>query len=536
MHFIKTAIICALAALIITPANAQKVNVLTQHYNKQRTGLNNQETILNTRNVNPKQFGKLFTRPADDQIYAQPLVVCGVNFPTKGKHDVVYIATEHNSVYCYDADNPADNTPLWEVNLGPSCPYTDFYKTEWTDMNDEVGITSTPVIDLNSKTIYVEAKTKENGKYFQRLHALDMLTGAERPHSPMTITATVKGKGLDSVNGVVTFNPYTQLQRPGLLLTGGIVYMGFGSHADMEPFHGWLLGYDAKTLQQVFLWNTTPDGSEGAIWQSGQGPALDDKGNIYVCLGNGDSDIQNGGRDYGDCIVRINVKNKAHPIADWFLPHNFDYMNQNDADFGSGGPMLLPGTDYAVTGSKADVVYVVNRDNLGHYHADADTQIVQSIPGDAGNIHGTPVTWLNAKNERIIYVWSEDDYLRSYKLKGGKFVPFYVGKTMLPKGMPGGFMSVSSDGTKAGTGIVWASHPYDANANWDTVPGLFQAFDADNPTKELWNDRMDLKRDDSGLFAKFNPPTVVNGKVYLATFSHKLMVYGLLPTAKAAAH
>lgn len=534
--FPKWAQTCAAvsAAFALAAPGYAQVDMLTQHNDNARSGTNLHETVLNTSNVNVKQFGKLFTRSVDGQVYAQPLVVCGLTFPGKGKHNVVYLATEHNSVYAYDADDPKAAAPLWQINLGPSCPYTDFYKTEWTDMNDEVGITSTPVIDLRSKTIYVESKTKENGTYFQRLHALDLITGEEKPGSPVTITAQVKGTGLDSVNGVVSFNPFTQLQRPGLLLSNGVIYLAFGSHADTEPFHGWVIGYDPKTLKQVFVWNTTPNGSEGAIWQSGQGLAADASGYIFATLGNGDADAQTGGPDYGECIVRLNPKAKGSPVADWFMPFNFADLNQNDGDLGSSGPMLVPGTNMLVTGSKEDVLYVVQRNAMGHFHKADDAEIMQNFPGGNGHVHGAPVSWLTPNNGRILYVWTENDNLRSFKWQDGKFVPFAVGPTRLPYGMPGGFLTLSADGSRAGTGIIWASHPFDDNANWKTVTGELQAFDASDPSKELWNSRMNLTRDDLGMFAKFNPPTVVNGKVYLATFSKKLMVYGLLPKPQSA--
>jgi hypothetical protein len=516
------------------PARAQ-VEMLTQHNDNGRTGANLKETILNTSNVNVSQFGKLFSREADGQIYTQPLVVCGLTFPGRIKHNVVYIETEHNSAYAYDADDPNANAPLWHVNFGPSAPYRDFYKTEWTDMNEEVGVTSTPVIDRRTQTIYIESKTKENNQYIQRLHALDLVTGQEKFGGPVTIQAQVMGTGLDSVKGVVSFNPYTQLQRPGLLLLNGVVYLGFGSHADMQPFHGWLLGYNAKTLKQVFVFNTTPDGSEGAIWQSGQGPAADKAGSIYVALGNGDSDVQKGGRDYGECILKLNPTLKDNPVTDWFLPFNFADLNNGDNDLGASGPMLLPDSNVLVQGSKEGVMYVAMLNNLGHFHTADDSGVLQNFPGGNGHIHGSPVSWLTTQNERIVYVWSENDNLKTYKWLGDHFVPGPIGPSRLPYGMPGGFLTISADGSKPGTGIIWANRPYDANANWNTVSGLLQAFDASDPTHELWNSKQNAARDDFGNFAKFNPPTVVNGKVYLATFSKQLVVYGLLPKNAADA-
>ncbi len=521
----------ALALLACTCPRAARagVDVLTQHDNNARTGANLYETTLNTSDVNQAQFGKIFSRDVDGEVYAQPLIACGLNIPGKGRHNVVFVATEHDSVYAFDADDPKADAPLWRVSLGTAAPAADFYKTQWTDMDDEVGVTSTPVIDLHARTIYVEAKSKENGAYFHRLHALDLLTGKERPGSPVTVEAKVPGKGADAQNGFVSFNPYTQHQRPGLLLANGVVYLGFASHGDMQPFHGWLLGYDAKSLKQVFVWNTTPDGSEGGIWQAGQGLAADASGYIYASVGNGDADIQGGGRDFGEALVRIDPTVKANPIVDWFMPFNFADLNSNDTDFGSSGPLLVPGTDLLITGSKEGVVYVAHRSGMGHFHKSDDEEIVQNFPGVNGHVHGAPVIWETPAGDLVMYVWTENDNLRSYEWKDGKFAPFAVGATRLPYGMPGGFLALSADQSKPRSGIVWASHPLDANANWKTVPGELQAFDAADPTKEIWDSRQNAARDDVGLFAKFCPPTVANGKVYLATFSKQIVVYGLLP-------
>lgn len=517
------------AALLPTVAGAQ-VNVLTQHYDNARTGVNLHETALNTRNVNPSSFGKLFERKVDGQLYAQPLVATGLVFPGKGKHDVVFCATEHNSVYAFDADDPKASAPLWHVNLGPSMPYTDIYKTQWTDMNEEAGITSTPVIDLREGVIYVEAKSKENGKYYQRLHELDLLTGQEKPGSPVTITATVPGTGIDAVNGKITFDALHQLQRPGLLLLGGVVYLAFGAHADVQPFHGWILGYDARTLKQVCVFNSSPNGSEGSFWQAGQGLLADASGNIYGSTGNGDLDAFSGGKNYGNCLLKLTPSAGGLKVADWFAPFNWADLNEGDVDLGSCGPTLVPGMDLIVFGSKEGVVYVTKRTSLGHKGTSDDSQIVQNFPGGHGHVHGATVVWNTPQNERMLYVWTENDVLRAFKMVDGKFqtTPAALGPTHLAYGMPGGFLSVSSDGNKPGTGIVWASHPYDANANWVTVPGMLQAFDATDISKEIWSSKRNAARDDIGMFAKFCCPTVANGKVYMATFSKKLVVYGLL--------
>ena len=525
--------LCALMACAL-PLAAQ-TSVWTQHNDNARTGANLKETVLNTGNVNAGQFGKLFTRPVDGQIYAQPLYVPHVTVPGLGVHNVVYVATEHNSVYAFDADDPKQSDPLWHVNLGPSGPSADFYTLPATDMNEEVGITGTPVIDFETKALYVVAKTKENDHYVQRLHALDLTTGAEKPASPVALQATVLGDGYDSRNGGVSFNARQELQRPALLLAGGVVYVAFASHGDHDPYHGWILGYDARTLGQVSVYNTTPHGSQGGIWQAGQGLAADKDG-VYGVVGNGTPDIRTGGPDTGECVIHLSTAGGRLSLTDWFMPYNADALNAADNDLGSCGPVLIPHTDLLVCGSKTGTLYLFHRGSLGHWQQANDGQIVQSFLAANGHIHGSPITWTDSRGETLVYVWSEFDTLKAFKLVNGALqtTPSAVGSTRAPDGMPGGFLSLSANGSAPGSGIVWATHPADANANWNTVPGMLQAFDAADVSKELWNSRQNPARDDLGMFAKFCPPTVVNGKVYVATFAKQLAVYGLLAPPPAA--
>jgi hypothetical protein len=240
-------------------------------------------------------------------------------------------------------------------------------------------------------------------------------------------------------------------------------------------------------------------------------------------------------RDFGEALVKIDPTSKTNPIVDWFMPFNYADLNANDTDFGSSGPLLVPGTDLLITGSKEGVVYVAYRSVMGHFHKSDDDEIIQNFPGGNGHVHGSPVIWKTPKGELVMYVWTENDNLRSYEWKDGKFSPYETGPNRLPYGMPGGFLALSASGSQAGSGIIWASHPLDDNANWKTVAGDLQAFDAMDPTKELWNSHTNAARDDVGMFAKFCPPTVANGKVYLGTFSHQLVVYGLLPKTGAVA-
>ena len=503
--------------------------ILTQHDNVARTGANRQETMLNTASVNPASFGKLFTRTVQGYLYAQPLYVPNLKMADSKIRNVVFLATSHNSVYAFDADDPKATKPLWTINLGPSVPAAEIYVTQWTDMRGEIGITSTPVIDMATGTLFTVAKTKENGTYVQRFHALSLTTGKERPGSPVLIKASVPGTGAGSAGGQVAFDPVRQLQRTSLLLMNGVVYAAFGSHADQGVFHGWILGYSARTLAQTCVFNATPDGSDGAIWQASMGLASDGVGNLFAATGNGTFDANTGGKDWGNTLLRLRPEGKTLKVMDYFTPYNQAQLNMHDTDLGASGPLLIPNSRLMLQGGKDGWLYLVNRDKMGHYGKGSNDQIVQSFHITSGNIHGGPVYW-DGPGGPWVYAWAEFDHLKAFHLADGKLEQFPSSQSewQVPDGMPGGFLSVSSNGSQAGTGIVWTNTPWDANANWDTVPGIIRAYDAVDLTHELWNSRMNDARDDSGMFAKFCPPTVVNGKVYVSTFSNQLQVYGLL--------
>ena len=524
-----TSLFCAAAFAFLCGGAARAQHVLTQHNDNARTGATLRETTLSTTNVNVATFGKVFTRTVDGYLYAQPLYVQSLPIPGKGLHNVIFAATSHNSVYAYDADDPKADAPLWKVTLGPAVPAAEIYTTHWTDMRGEIGITSTPVIDLPAQTIYVETKNKENNTYVQRLHALNIETGQERHGSPVLIKASVKGTGDGNVNGIVSFNPVTQLNRPGLLLSNGVVYLAYGSHADQGVFHGWILGYDARTLAQRCVFNTTPNGSDGAIWQAGMGMAADSTGAIFAMTGNGTFNADTHGSDYGDTILKLRPSGNTLLPIDYFTPYNQASLSANDTDMGASGPLLVPGTSLLLGGGKNGWLYLTHQDNLGHYQSASDSQISQSFQITQNNIHGSPVFWHGPAGP-MTYVWGEFDHLKAFKFDGAKLVPKPDSQSPLPvpDGMPGGFLSVSANGGKAGTGIVWACTPYDANANWDTVPGVLRAYDASNLAREIWDSKINAARDDVGMFAKFCAPTIANGKVYASTFSNQLQVYGLL--------
>lgn len=521
--------------------------VLTRSYNNSRTGANLQETVLNTSNVNDANFGKLFSRRVAGHIYAQPLYVPTLTLPGKGVHDVVFVATQHNEVYAFDATNPAQSAPLWRRNLGPSAPIPDpeFGSAygDYKDIQVEVGITSTPVIDLTSNTLYVVAFVRPVAHQFQHLlYALDITTGLPKLGSPVKIEAVYPGKGAASVNNVIRFEARRELQRAGLLLVKGIVYIAFASYADTQPYHGWVLGYAASSLRQVSVFNTTPNGDDGGIWMSGQGISADEKGDLYLVVGNGSFDAKqpaDSGKNYGNAILRLRPPTGnggglpgRMSVVSWFVPYNQAHLSRRDLDLGSTGALLVPGTNLLLAGSKAGTFYLVDRDRMGGYRPDADTQIVQSFQASNNqHIHGSPVYWNIPTVGPSVYIWSESDRLKAFQFVEGriKVTPIATSLDYVPQGMPGGILSLSANGSTPGTGLIWASHPTSGNANQEVRPGVLRAYDASNVGVELWNSEHQPERDRLGGLAKFNPAVVANGRVYMATFSGELIVYGLNP-------
>lgn len=509
---------------------AGRVNVTTQHNDNHRTGANLNETILNTANVNARQFGKLFSLAVDGYVYAQPLYVAQLAIPNRGVRNVVYVATERNNVYAFDADDPDAAGPLWQVNLGAPVPSVDISPT-YRDLTPEIGITSTPVIDLARETIYVVAKSKNTGAntYHQRLHALDLATGQEKPGSPVEIIASAPGAGTGNINGVVSFDPLLNLNRPGLLLLNGVVYLAFGSHGGVEPYHGWVLSYDARTLRQVAVFNTTPDGGEGSVWQSGQGLVADVDNYIYLVTGNGTFNAQNGGRNYGDSALKLSAANGL-TVVDYYTPYNEADLYALDADLGAGGPVLLPGFNRLIFTGKDTVLRVLDTNRMGRFNPQID-QIVQRFQPSPRRMLGAPVYWNSPNFGPAIYYWAAGDYLKVFQLINGRLQEYAASQSRMESvvGISNAPpMSISANGNKAGTGILWATGSVEGDANRRTVPGALRAFDATDVSKELWNSQQNAGQDELGNFAKFCPPTVANGKVYVATFSGELQVFGLL--------
>lgn len=534
----KTCLSLSIVTLASAAPGWSQPSILTQHNNNMRTGANLVEMQLNTSNVNARQFGKLFSRIVDGQIYAQPLYVPGVVLPDIGTRNVIYVATQHNSVYAFDADDPKAAEPYWKVNLGPSArtPNDDFGNREgrFTNIVPEVGITSTPVIDPKTNTIYVEAFTKDSlsggrHKYVHRLHALDIVTGQPRPNSPVIIGGRVRGRGSASAGGVIVFDASKHIQRSSLLLSDGRIFIAFAGYADTPPYHGWVFSYSAATLQQLAILNTTPNGADGGIWQGGQGPAADSNGNIYLTTSNGTCSVNSrGGIDYGDTALKLRPHDLG--VKDWFTPYNQPFLSKYDMDFGNCGPLLIPNTNLIVQGTKHEGwMYILDRTNMGRFRRGGDRQIVQSFRVSDGSIFGSPIYW-NGPQGPTIYVWGVNDYLKAFKFNGRRFNTTPTSRSRMkapPHTIPGGILSLSADGAKAGTGIVWATHPLKDNPAGKTVEGIARAFDASNLNRELWNTKQ-VARDDLGNFAKFCPPTIANGKVYMPTFSKRLHVYGLL--------
>jgi len=400
-------------------------DVLTHRNDNMRTGQNTSETILTASNVNSATFGKLFSLPTDGYVYAQPLYKSNVLIAGK-THNVLFVATEHDSVYAFDADGQS-SLPLWQVSfINPSAGITTVPSSDIPDfsIDPEIGITGTPVIDPQSGTLYVVAKTKENGSYFQRLHALDITTGAEKFGGPVVIQASVLGTGDgNDGHGNIPFDPFHQNQRAALLLANGVVYIAFASYGDAKPYHGWVLGYNAATLQRVAVFNDTPNGSNGGIWQSGEGPSADASGNIFVISGNGTFDADVGGIDFGDSFLKLSTNGGGLTLVDFFTPFNQAFLNSNDLDLGSTGTLLLPdqtGTahPHLVLGAGKDGnAYLVDRDNMGHFRSTDNSQIVQTI-AISGSIYGTPASWQNN-----IYFLPHNDRLKAFQLSGGCFPP-----------------------------------------------------------------------------------------------------------------
>jgi hypothetical protein len=553
-NIVRGLLALALLALASFPAIAQ-VNVLTYHNDIARTGQNTNETILTPANVNQTTFGKLFSYTIDGYAYAQPLyyanLAMGAGTAQAGTtHNVFFIATENDSVYAFDADNNggANASPLWKVSLidaahGAGSGEAPMPATTvgTTDIVPQIGITGTPVIDPTTNTMYVVAKSVTGGTTFiQRLHAIDITTGLEKFGGPVTLAGQVSNaNGNGSSGGILKFDPMWENQRPALMLLHGIVYIGFASHGDNGPWHGWLLAYNAATLQQTSVFCTSPGGQGSGIWQGGAGMAADvpdpvnhPYGRMFLVTGNGTYDATTpyaNGMDFGDDDLRFDLTNGVITIQDSFTPMNQANLSSTDQDLGSGGVVLLPPQTGAhpnelVQVGKANVIYLVDRDAMGGYNPNSDNN-VQEISGQLeGGIWGIPAYW-----NGNIYFWGRNDRIRAYSIAAGKLSGQWTSQGPVVTSFATPTPSVSSSGTT--NGVVWA---IETDTFGSSDPGILRAYDATNVATEFYNSSQNASRDAAPQAVKFTVPTIANGKVYVGG-ALKVSVYGLLNGVQTAA-
>jgi hypothetical protein len=564
-------LILVFLTLVVPGLALAQTPVLTQHNNNARTGAYTTETTLTPANVNVNTFGRLFSYPVDGRIYAQPLYVPNLTIPGKGTHNVIFVATAHDSIYAFDADSNggSNSAPLWQITLldaahgavagATTVPNGDVSSQ---DVVPEIGIIGTPVIDLNSKTMYVVGKTKEPPPppntvppvYVQRLHALDITTGLEKSGSPVQISGSVPGTGNGSLNQTLSFDPKWQMNRAGLLLQNGVVYLAYGSHGDNGPWHGWVFSYNASTLQKIGTYCTTPNGSGSGIWMAGTGLAADvidpvnkPFGRLFIPTGNGTYDATFGNSmDYGDDIIRLDLSGGNLTVQDHFTPNNELPLQAGDTDVSSGGVLLLPDQNGAhkhllVQAGKEGKIYLVDRDNMGGYSCGTTVptqnspctvpdNVVQEIGGNngPGGLWSAPAFWNNN-----LYTWGfisgGSVKLKSYAFANGLIS---TSPTLSPEGSsyPGATPSVSANGNT--NGIVWALRTDQYSVSQGI--GVLYAFDASNVANELYNSTQNSSRDAAGIANKFNVPTIANGKVYAGS-ADRLDVYGLLNATPTAA-
>ena len=515
------------ATLTVTAGTANSsVDVITYHYDNSRSGLNLNETALTPANVNSTQFGKKGEFAVDGKVDAQPLYLSQVTIGGQ-KKNVLYVATEHGSVYAFDADsiNGITSTFLWKTTtLGTGETTSD--TRNCGQVSPEIGITATPVIDRARNAIYVVAMSKNSsGNYFQRLHALDLTTGQELFNGPQTIVATYPGTGDNSTGGNVVFDPKQYKERPGLLQINGTIYTTWSSHCDIRPYTSWVIAFSADTLAQTSVLNLTPNGNDGGIWMSGTAPAADSSGNLFFIIGNGTFDTTlnasgfpvNG--DCGNCFVKLSTAGGLK-LADYFTPHNTVSESNADQDFGSGGGIVLVdvkdsggNTRHLSVGAGKDaLIYVVDRDSMGKFNASTD-QIYQEISGQLGGaVFSMPAFFNNT-----IYYGAVGDVLKAFPVAGARLAAVPSSQSTHRFSYPGTTPSVSANG--ATNAIVWAI---------ENSGAILFAYDATDLTRELYDSNQAANNRDHFSGNKFITPVVVNGKVYVGT-STSVAVFGLLP-------
>ncbi len=504
------------------PVRVGRAVVATYHNNNARTGVNAGETTLTPANVNPKTFGRVAALTTEGDIYAQPLYIPNVSMGANGVHNLVIVATQHDQVYAFDVDTKQQ---MWSMsyldeNAGITTVSADDVGCH--SIGPELGITGTPVIDTSTNVMYLVARTKQvqggAASYYQTLHAVDLATGRDRVR-PMVITGPASG----GEYGIAQFDPLVNLQRAALLLSGGQVYVAWASHCDVGWFQGWLMSFDPATLRMTAAWTPDPSGYLGGIWMGGGGPAADANGEIYVVVGNGQTDNMLGGSNYGDSVVRLHPEGDRLLASDYFTPYNFGEMFNEDIDLGSGAPVLLPHQAGAAHPNLLTMVgkdataYLLDRDNLGHWKSDDNGQIVQSFEGDSGFSITTPAFW----NDTVYYSWTRAPVeAHAYDPIAQQINPTPSSASATLIGYPGATPAISANGSD--NGILWLL------SSWTGHNMVLYGFDATNLTTELYNSDMMPDRDQAGLSVKMTVPTVADGMVFVGTRG-ELDIYGLLP-------
>jgi outer membrane protein assembly factor BamB len=505
-----------------TPPNA----VITYHNDNARTGQNLNETTLTPGNVSVSSFGKLFIIATDGKVDGQPLYLPNVSTPSHGTHNILYVASEHGTVYGFDADT---GSVLWQVSTLVSGEKTSD-DHGCSQVTPEIGVTATPVIDPSAGphgTIYVVGMSKDgSGGYHQRLHALDVTTGAEQFGGPKEIQAAFPGKGDNSSGGSVVFAPGQYEERAGLLLVNGVVYTAWTSHCDIRPYTGWIISYDESTLAQVSVLNVTPNGSEGAIWMAGSGPAADTSSNIYLLDANGVFDASLDARgfpsqgDFGNAFLKISTSDKQLAVADYFEMFNQSAENDADQDLGSGGALVLPdlkdstgkARHLAVGAGKDGNIYLVDRDGMGGFNPKSNN-IYQQVSGAIAGVFSMPAYFNNT-----LYYGAVKDQIKAFAINQARLSTTPSSHSSHKFPYPGATPSISANGTNSA--ILWAAENDD--------PAVLHAYDATNLAKELYNSSQAADaRDELSEGNKFIVPTVVNGKVYIGTING-VGVFGLL--------
>jgi outer membrane protein assembly factor BamB len=526
----RAAVIC-LCLFAAAPLAATQ-DVLTWHNDNARTGQYLGEKILTLQNVNPKTFGKLFVIRVDGKVDAKPLYAQGLEIQNRRLSHVLFVATEHDSVYAFDADAGKE---FWHVRLlGPGEVPSD--NRGCSQIIPEIGVTSTPVIDLHRGphgTLYAVAMSKDqNGRYMQKLHALDIQTGGEEFGGPVEIHATFPGNGAASRAGTEIYDPKQYAERAALLLVNGVVYTSWTSHCDVDPYNGWIIGYSAETLKRVAVLNFTPNGEEGSVWQSGAGPAADAQGFIYVMAANGTFDTVLNSQgfpsrgDFGNAFMKISLFGDRLSVADYFTMFDVEAENAADADLGAGGPVVLPEmkdasgkTRRLVVGAGKDRnVYLLDRDAMGRFSPQGNQNIYQELEKALKGVRfrGAPAYF-----DGRLYFGSVNDAIREFRFVDARLLPDPVSRTTTIFAYPGGMPSVSADGSR--NGIVWAAE------NGDTA--VLHAYDASNLAHELYNsNKAPAGRDHFGSGNKFITPLIAHGKVYVGT-TNGVGVFGLLPNS-----